>query len=345
VTIAEKRAVNAPPQRRQLPSIWWWAFGYFATYVPYAAMTKAITSEPPLVDTGGAAVGGLELLPPSVMATVLTSITFLIATGWWRYAGRRQLGRFSIPFPDRLTFLSGLCSAGIIGTTTLAYTYKEGIVVAQLLLRGGVLMLAPVVDLIARRRVKWFSWLGLALSLVGVLLPFVVDPSFSISRGLAIDVAIYLGCYFVRLQLMSRRAKSDAPDANLRYFAEEQLVSSPALLVGLVIACLAGHAEIGAGFSSFFHRPVWLVGLAIGVMSQGTGIFGGLILLDKRENTFCVPVNRASSMLAGVVGTFALVALLGARPPHWPELVGAGFIIGAIAALALPPMLAKRRAR
>ncbi len=341
--MAEKGRVNSG--RKEPPSIWWWALGYFATYVPYAAMTKAITTDPPLVDTGAGAVGGLELLAPSVMATVLTSITFLIATGWWRYAGRRSFGSFSIPFPDRLTFLSGLCSAGIIGTTTLAYTYKEGIVVAQLFLRGGVLMLAPIVDVLTRRKVKWNSWLGLGLSLAGVALPFVVDPSFGISQGLALDVAIYLFCYFVRLQLMSRRAKSSTPDANLRYFAEEQLVSSPALLVGLVIAWSLGHAEIGAGFTSFFDRPVWLVGLAIGVMSQGTGIFGGLILLDKRENTFCVPVNRASSMLAGVAGTFALVLLLDTRMPRWPELVGAGMIIGAIAALAVPPILARRRAR
>lgn len=331
--------------RKEPPSIWWWALGYFATYVPYAAMTKAITSSPPMVETGNGPVGGLELLPPSVMATVLTSITFLVATGWWRYAGRRTIAGVSIPFPDRLTFLSGLCSAGIIGTTTLAYTYKEGIVVAQLFLRGGVLMLAPIVDTITRRKVKWNSWLGLALSLAGVLLPFVVDPSFSISQGLAIDVGVYLFCYFVRLQLMSRRAKSDAPDANLRYFAEEQLVSSPALLVALVVAWTLGHVEVGAGFTTFFDRPVWMLGLVIGIMSQGTGIFGGLILLDKRENTFCVPVNRASSMLAGVVGTLALVAIFGARMPHWPELVGAGLIIGAIAALAVPPILAKRRAR
>jgi len=29
---------------REPPSIWWWAFGYFAAYAPYAALTKAATS-------------------------------------------------------------------------------------------------------------------------------------------------------------------------------------------------------------------------------------------------------------------------------------------------------------
>ena len=53
----------------------------------------------------------------------------------------------------------------------------------------------------------------------------------------------------------------------------------------------------------------------IGVLSQGTGIFGGLILLDRRENTFCVPVNRASSILAGVLASLSLAFFFGHRAP------------------------------
>jgi drug/metabolite transporter (DMT)-like permease len=85
--------------------------------------------------------------------------------------------------------------------------------------------------------------------------------------------------------------------------------------------------------------------LVIGILSQGTGIFGGLILLDRRENTFCVPVNRASSVLAGVVGSYGLVVLFAARPPSDRELLGALLIILAIVALTVPPAMQRRRQR
>src|SRR5207253_118026 len=85
------------------------------------------------------------------------------------------------------------------------------------------------------------------------------------------------------------------------------------------------------------------VAILVGILSQGTGIFGGLILLDKRENTYCVPVNRASSILAGVVAAFALWATLDQKPPPASELLGAGLIITAILFLTLPMLFEKRR--
>jgi len=301
---------------RGAPSIWWWAFGYFASYVPYAAMAKAVTSG--MVDTGATTPSGIELLAPSLMATVVTAFAFLIFTGWWRYAGRKRIFGVDVPCPSGITLASGLCASGIIATTTLAYTFKgTSIVLVQLLLRGGVLIIAPIIDTISRRKVRWYSWLGFWLSLAGLLVPFIVEWDFLISPWCALDVGLYVFCYFVRLQLMTRRAKSEDPNANMRYFVEEQLVSSPALLIGLLI----------------------------GITSQGTGIFGGLILLDKRENTFCVPVNRASSILAGLIATLALVVLLGGRMPAWPELVGAALMVCAIGALTVPPALEKRRLR
>jgi hypothetical protein len=326
------------------PSIWWWAFGYFACYVPYTALTKMLSK--PLIATGRGPVSSLEILPPSVMASVVTSVAFLLATGWWRRAGRRQLFGRSVPAPGRLTLLSGLCSAGIIVTTTLAYTFSGiSLVLVGLLMRGGVLVIAPIVDRITGRHVRWFSWVALALSMMSLLAAFVS------SRGdarmpvvAAIDIAFYLGCYFSRLTLMSRQAKAD-DDTNLRYFVEEQLVAAPALLVALVIATLLVGGESGqalaAGFTTFFDRPVWLLGLAVGVMSQGTGIFGGLIFLNHRENTFCVPVNRASSVLAVIVASVVLSWAYGSAWPQREEWIAAGLILSALAVLTIAPRVAK----
>ncbi len=324
----------------QSPSIWWWAFGYFACYVPYSALTKLISSG--RLAIGERPLGTLELLAPTALAATTAMIVFLLATGWWRHAGRRVVLGRALPCPGRLTLLSGLCSSGIIATTTLAYSFSGvSLVLVALLMRGGVLMIAPVIDGLTGRRVRGASWLALALSALSLA------AALSTARGdarmplvAALDLACYLGCYFARLTLMSRQAKA-SPAINRRYFVEEGLVSAPSLLVAVAVAALLlpGEAgrELAAGFTSFFARPVWALGLLIGVLSQGTGIFGGLIFLDPRETSFCVPVNRASSVLAVLVASLLLALTLGTPPPSGAEWVGAGLILLALLVLAAAP--------
>ena len=77
------------------------------------------------------------------------------------------------------------------------------------------------------------------------------------------------------------------------------------------------------------------VAAIVGVCYACLGLFGSLIYLDCRENTFCIPVNRAASVLAGLVASYALTRLLG-QPPVSPEqLAGAVIILVAIALLSL----------
>ncbi len=340
------------------PSIWSFALGYFLSYVPYAALTKAITAQMPMLPGVAAPIGGLSLLPLSVAASVVGMFTFITAMGWWQYAGRRPILGRDLPCPSRWTFLSGMCTALIIGTTTLAYTFQGvSIVFMMLLMRGGLLIIAPVVDAVSRRHVRWFSWIAVLLSLGALLAAFASDvvwrggrPTLPHGFGLpllaAVDVAIYLGAYFARLRVMSRMAKSDDEDARIRYFVEEQMVASPALLLALAVVAATGSGAIGgalrAGFGVGIGAPLLFV-ILIGLFSQGTGIFGGLILLDRRENSFCVPVNRSSSILAGVVATSSLWLIAGAAAPGVHELVGAALIIAAIMVLTLAPLRERRR--
>ncbi|MCA9528120.1 MAG: hypothetical protein KC549_17660, partial [Myxococcales bacterium] len=128
----------------------------------------------------------------------------------------------------------------------------------------------------------------------------------------------------------------------------EQMVATPAMVAVLVVLAFIDHGQfshdIRAGFTTFFDRPIVLQGILVGLFSQGTGIFGGLILLDGRENSFCIPVNRASSILAGVAASYVLVAI-GLPAPDASQLLGASLIVGAIGFLSIPPLLEKRRAR
>lgn len=331
------------------PSIWWFAFGYFACYAPYSALTKAVSKGLlPSMDSG---ISGFSMLPCSVMASFVGMLIFLTVMGWWKHATHREVLGMNLPTPRGVTLASGLCTAVIIGTTTLAYTFSGvSIVFMMLLMRGGVLVLAPIVDVVSGRKSRWFSWAALALSLGALVVTFSERGGYAITVVAAVDVTAYLAGYFFRLRIMSAKAKSEDPAENIRYFVEEQLVATPAVLILLVVVALIGQGdvmlEVRAGFTTFFSDSgVVPYTILIGFLSQGTGVCGGLILLDKRENTFSVPVNRCSSILAGVVAAWLLTLVLGNDPPSAHKMAGAGLIVCAILFLSIPPLLEKNKAK
>ncbi|MBK7580245.1 MAG: hypothetical protein IPI67_08590 [Myxococcales bacterium] len=330
-------------------SIWGYAFGYFACYVPYSALTKALSGGMLPGMRGG--FSGFQLLPIANLASLLGMFAFITAMGWWRFAGRRTVFGISLPMPNFWTFLSGLCTSVIIATTTLAYTFEGvSIVFMMLLMRGGVLAIAPVVDFASRRKVRLASWVALSLSLGALFVAFFGGSKSSLAMTwvATVDVIFYLLGYFVRLRFMSRLAKGDDPDVTKRYFVEEQMTATPIVVLVLVVCALVGRGQMLMHIRSGF-TDVWSSGSAgliflVGILSQGTGVFGGLILLDGRENSFCVPVNRASSVLAGLLASFSLATLLETRLPGGAELFGALLVVGAILALSLPTLLARRAA-
>ncbi|RKI06745.1 hypothetical protein D7Y15_30020 [Corallococcus sp. AB030] len=336
------------PSPKAPVAIGWFALGYFACYLPYSALTKALS----LGALPGMSAGlpGFVLLPSTALATLVGMFTYLAWSGSFQHAGRLRFGPVSLPWPGRWTFLSGLCTTGIIATTTLAYTFDgTSIVFMMLLMRGGVLVLAPLVDAVSGRSVAWPSRVALGVSLAALLVATGpgAEPRLSLVAGL--DWAVYVVGYFVRLRFMSRLAKNHVPGARERYFVEEQMVAAPALVVLLALWALAGVGgaaeQLREGFTGMFTRPTLAVELAVGLLSQGSGIFGGLVLLDARENTFTVPINRASSVFAGVGATAVLAAWLGLPGVSVRELAGAALVTVAVAVLAVPGVLAARRKR
>ncbi len=317
--------------------IWLFALGYFLCYAPYGGITKVVSST----------TGGFELLPVTTLASLAGMLAFLSASGWWKHAGHRTLFGRRVPVPGPWTALSGLATAAIIATTTLAYTFEGvSIVFMMLLMRGGVLVLAPIVDALTGRKVRASSWLALALSLAALVVATADRSRPELTTVAALDVGLYLAGYFVRLRFMSRLAKSDDRAASIRYFVEEQMVATPAVVAFLAVVAMVGHGPtmlaVRHGFTSLWTTDALVPALVIGLLSQGTGVFGALILLDGRENAFCVPVNRASSVLAGVLASAVLAGLALAEPVPTSELLGAALVLGAIVALAAPS-LARRR--
>src|ERR1700720_401479 len=121
--------------------IWGLAIGYFAFYLPYCFLVKATTDG---LLPGIQAPSPFEILPAIGIATAVAMTLIISANGWWKYAGRVRLFGLSVPSPRPLTLVSGIGTAAIIYTTTLVYTFSGmSVLLAMLLLRGGVLLLAP----------------------------------------------------------------------------------------------------------------------------------------------------------------------------------------------------------
>ncbi len=319
--------------------IWGLALGYFSFYIPYSAFTKTL-SEGVWLGMDGS-VSGFELLPATAIATGITMPLITTMLGWWKYAGRRDILGLSIPCPSFWTFISGISFAVIIATTTLAYTFNGiSIVFALLLMRGGVLILAPLLDVTLNRKVRWFSWAALLLSLTALGIALGEVGGYTLSLAAVLNLAAYLGGYMVRLQSMTRFAKSEHQNANKRYFVEEQMVAMIALVSIPLIFAVVGIGDImmdlRRGFTTFLASNLVGPALLIGFFYACLGIFGTLIYLDRRENTFCIPLNRCSSLLSGIAASFALTFVLGHRPPSSIELIATGLIL--ISILVLSPL-------
>lgn len=324
-------------KRKYSLQIWALGFGYYIFYTPYSGLTKALSSG--LLPGTNGTIKGTVLLPVSAIATTIGMLGFITVMGWWKHAGRRQFFGIEVPFPRRQTFLSGICMATIMGTTTLAFTFGGlSIVLVLVLLRGGTLIIGPIVDYIVGRRVRWFSWTAMLVSLAAVLVVLSDAANYTLAIAAIIDIAAYIAAYFFKLQFMSRLAKSDDRQATLRYFVEEQMVASPLLVLALIALPLIGAGDVMMGFrvglTSFLASPAAGFAAIVGLFYAALCICTTLIFLDRRENTFCVPMHCGSSMLSGFTATAILALLFNQSGPTMAQTCSAGLIAVALGFLS-----------
>ena len=317
--------------------IWWLALGYFIFYAPYAAFIKVTTTG--LWPGVGGPVSGFRLLPAVVISTAVVLPVIVSLKGWWKYAGRRRLFGLSIPFPRPLVFLSGLGTAIIIGTTTLIFTFTGvSIVFALVLMRGGVLIMGPIVDRLFERRVRWFSWAAFAVTVPAVLIALADVNNYRLSAVTATIIVAYLSGYLLRLPFATKLAKSDDKATTYRYFVEEQMVAMSCLVAIPAVFALIGEGEIMLelrhGFTGLFTSGITIPAIIIGALYACLYCFGTLIYLDCRENTYCIPLNRGSSLLAGLFASYSLSLFFGQKPPSEAQLSSAGLLVTALLLLS-----------
>ncbi|MGP4113880.1 hypothetical protein ACTWP5_23590 [Streptomyces sp. 4N509B] len=316
------------------------AAAYFAAYVPYSALVKALSSGEVL--GVGEPVGGLVMLPAAALGQLAAMPLVLSAVGWWGYAHRRTIRGRRVVLPTATMLWAGFWMALIISTTTLNYSFTGVSILPMLLLmRGGVLVLCPVVDLVRRRAVQPASWVALVLSLTAVTVALGDVDGYALGLGGALSVGAYLVGYVGRFTIMSGVAKTGDPEVDRRYFVDEHVAAPVFVLLLCAVPAVAGvgawGAELREGFTGFLLTPPAVVpAFAVGICYEALFVFGTWIYLDRREYTWAVPVNRCSSLLAGLVSAFALTALTDVPLPGDAQLVAYVFVLAAVAVLAWP---------
>ena len=331
---------NKSPHRRRFKlRIWWLALGYFAFYVPYSFLIKIVTSG--LWPGVGETVSGFRLLPAVAISTAFVLPLIITYKGWWKYARTSRFLGVNIPLPHGLVILSGFGTAIIIVTTTLAFTFTGvSILFALLLMRGGVLIIAPMVDMLYRRRVRWFSWVALSFTGPALLIALTDVNNYALTISAALTIAAYLSGYLLRLPCVTSMAKVNDDETTFRYFVDEALAAVFFLVAIPAFFAIIGSGEImldlRGGFVALVAGGVTVPALLIGAFYASLYCFGTLIYLDCRENTFCIPLNRASSLLAGIVVTYGLALFFGEKLPSEAQLSSAGLIV--VALLFLSPL-------
>jgi hypothetical protein len=315
---------------------------YALAYLPYIVLTRMMATVP-AADLGRP-LTGLEILPAMLITGAMATYLFMWVAGWMRDVTRVRVFGVSIPLADRWTALSGLCTAVILFSVPLSYTFTNvSIPFIQLLMRGDLLLIAPVVDLVAGRRVRWWSWTALALVAFAMLIGFHARGSLGLPPLALFTVLVYTIAYFCRLWVMTKVAKNDDPNLLKRFFSEEKIVAFPLAILMLALLTLAGGSdqsgELRRGFIDVWTSDQIGYIAFCGAMVCLTGVFSAVILLDRRENSFCVPLERSASILAGIAGSVVLALAWAAKMPSVGEFVGAALLIVAICTLSFGPRL------
>jgi hypothetical protein len=303
---------------------------YFAVQAAYVVQTRLAT---------GDGAGGLAILPYSVLVFVALTFLFIWRSGWHRDAHQCAVFGVSFPVPSRATLLSGIGSAMMLCAVPMSYSLAGvSIPLILVLLRGGVLAAAPLVDLAHRRRIHWTSVLALLLVAAALVVVLQAQGGAGLSPLALLMVALYNIGFVLRLEMMTRIAKRGDAAQTRRYFVEEKVVALPLGLLALVAIIVLG-TDIEGGLAGILRLqwslPLLVAALVMGVAMTMASLLTSLILLHSRENSFCVPLERASSLLAGMGAAWLLHWYWQQPAPTATEMQGAGLLMLAIALLAL----------
>ena len=320
--------------------IWWLALGYFVFYAPYAALTKIFSQG--LLPGVDRPASPFEMLPATGFATAVVTLLHHHRARLVELPGTPQ------PLGSDGALADAAHAAGWPRDRS-NHLHDD----VDVHVHRGVRLVGVAAH--AKRRAHSCSSGRLPRSesacdgFPGRLSASVCSPwpqpqpSYRATKRpgvCSLTVGIYVGAYAVRLPCLNALAKTTDRAATCRYFVEEQFVAMAVLIGAPLAIALVGSSgiplEIRHGVTSFLSTSALWPSLLIGALYALLCWFGTLIYLDRRENTFCIPLNRSSSLLAGLAVSYGIAFWFGERTPSAMELFGTALI--AVAILVLSPL-------
>ena len=288
------------------------AAAYGAVYAVFALLTH------------GTAQHTLDLARSEALLSAATGF-LLPATVLLFLVARRTDAPWSTLFQPAY-LASGIAATLIAGSTLLAFSWADvSVLVALLLMRGGVLCLSPALDLRHRDGISALQLTAVALSLGAVGIAILGQEQPSLPRALVLTLAVYLAAYALRLQLINLRAKRPRRGVRAEY-ARNELT-----WVLMLVLILVGLGRTGLGLSDLFAPKEFY---SSGALYSLVLALGTLLYLDPRENSFSIVLNRGASVI-GVLAATVMLAVLDLRAaPTTSDIGGAVLILLALTLLA-----------
>jgi len=316
-------------------------FFYLLGHVVNLVLTRLATGSAHTLSPGTAA--DLVILPWSLGIYSLLTCVFIAASGWYRDAHGREIAGFRVPWPTPDTAVSGVGSAMMLTSIPLMFSLREvSIPVILLMMRGGALCMAPLVDLAYGRRIRWWSAVALLLVAAALLVALLRrDTGFRLSALAWTAIALYNLGYLLRIIVMTRVAKRGDVVQTRQYFVEEKVIAMPLSMLALASIVAVGPNGHPDGFAGLLDID-WTIYLSVVVFAVGasltfTSVLAAVILLGAQENSYCVPLERAGGLLSGFIAAWFIHWIWNQPAPTLAEVQGAVLLLAAMLLLLIVP--------
>lgn len=331
--------------------------GYFTFYVITGVAVKWFLSS----SSGGPGLHGMEYLVYNTAGGTSLATMVVLILRWYRLDSLGKTKFLGIEMPVELPYIvaSGLCTAVVVPTTTLLYSFKGiSVMVAMVIMRGSVIIIGRVVDAIQikkgilKKTVYMEENIAMVLALVAVTVKILGgdghggESPFN-SLPVMIIFGSYITAYSFRIYIMNyyknTRKPGEKKDNNKAFFAIEQLSSTTALLlitIGVVVFVKISGVT-GSRITPFanavtspdFDWAPWayLAGMGYGIVAFFS-VF--LFMFKGRTATFAGLVNRLTSLIAGTTATILFAFAFGGNYPEIIDWVALVFILAAVGFMA-----------
>jgi len=303
----------------------------------------------------------MEYLVYNTAGGTLFATAVVLALRWYHLDSVKNTKFLGMTMPVEIPYIvaSGLCTAVVVPTTTLMYSFKNiSVMVAMVVMRGAVIVIGRAVDEIQirqgilKKKVYAEENIAMIFALVAVGVKLFVgdgegkESPFS-SWPVVIIFSAYISSYAIRIYIMNyyknTRRKEDKKNNNKAFFAIEQISSTVALIfvVIAVVVFVKMNGITGERVTPFVNAVLhpnmtwapwaFVAGMGFGIVA----FFSVFIFMFKgRTATFSGLVNRLTSLIAGTVSTIIFAIFFTGSFPHLIDWISLVFIVIAVGFMA-----------